>query len=115
MEAEYVACYEAIQEVVWLRNLISCFLVVKSISKLLTIYCDNTVAINFSQNNENSTCMKHFDVKYQFVIEKIRKHVTYIEHISMNCMPINPLTKGLTIGIYHDHVTSIGSAKSFVT
>ena len=45
---------------------------------------------------------------------KIREHITCIEHISMNKMLVNPLTKGLAVGIYHDHVINMGLAKSFV-
>ena len=94
MEAKYVTCYEATREVVCLRNLISGFPIVESISRPLTIYCDNTIVVIFSQNNKNSTYTKHFDVKYQFVREKIQEHITCIEHISMNKMLVNPLTKG---------------------
>ena len=43
--------------------------------------------------------MKHFDVKHQFVREKIREHITCIEHISTNKMLTDPLTKGLAIRI----------------
>ena len=65
--------------------------------------------MNFSQNNKNSTCIKHLDVKYQFMREKMHEHVTCIEHISMNSMLMDPLTKSLVIRIYH--VTNIGLAK----
>ena len=64
MEAEYVACYEATKEAIWLRNLISGFPIVESISRPLTIYCDNIATIVFSQNNNSSARTKHFDVKY---------------------------------------------------
>ena len=40
MEAEYVACYEATCQAVWLKNLISGFQIVESISRPLVIYCD---------------------------------------------------------------------------
>ena len=115
MEVEYVACYETIREVVWLRNLITClFIVVESILRPLIIYCDDTVAMSLSQNNKNFACTKHFDIKYQFVRENICEHVTFIKHISINKMLTDPLTKGLTIGIYHDHVINIGLAKPFI-
>ena len=114
MEAEYVACYEATREAVWLRNLIIGFPIIESISRPLTIYCDNTAAVIFSQNNKSSARTKHFDVKYQFVREKIREHITCIEYISTKKMLADPLTKGLAVGIYHDHVINMGLTKSFV-
>nr|KYP31272.1 Retrovirus-related Pol polyprotein from transposon TNT 1-94 [Cajanus cajan] len=70
MEAEYVACYEATCQAVWLKNLISSFHIVESISRPLVIYWDNTAAVHFSQNNRNFTRSKHFDIKFLFVREK---------------------------------------------
>ena len=113
MEAEYVACYEATREAVWLRNFISGLKIVESISRPLTIYCDNAVAMSFSQNNKSSACTKHFDVKYQFVREKVCEHQTCIEHVSTNCMLADPLTRGLAVKVYHDHVKNMGLAESF--
>lgn len=49
IEAEYVACFEATHQAMWLKNLISSFQIVESISRPLVIYCDNTVAMDFSQ------------------------------------------------------------------
>jgi len=56
---------------VWLKNLISGFQIVESISRPLVIYCDNTVAVHLSQNNKSSTRSKHFDIKFLFVREKV--------------------------------------------
>ena len=54
MEAEYIACYEATHQAIWLKNLIVEFGIVESISGPLTIYCDNSVVVCFSHNNKNS-------------------------------------------------------------
>ncbi len=50
MEAEHIACYEATCQAVWLKKLISGMLVIESISRPLTIYCDNAPVVCFSQN-----------------------------------------------------------------
>jgi len=81
MEAEYVACYEATCQAMWLKNLISYFKVVESISRPLVIYCDNTAAVHFSQNKKSSSKSNHFDIKYLFVREKILDFQTRIEHL----------------------------------
>ena len=52
MQAEFVACYEAITQAIWLKNLISGFGIVDSISKPLKIYYDNRSAVLFSKNNK---------------------------------------------------------------
>jgi len=113
MEAEYIACYEATCQAMWLKNLISYFKVVESISRPLVIYCDNTVVVPFSQNTKSSSKSKHFDIKYLFVTEKNLEFQTRIEHLATENMLANPLTKGLTIGVFQRHVTHMGLVKSF--
>ena len=113
MEAEHVACYEAICQAMWLKKLIFGFHIVESISKPLVIYCDSTVAVHFSQNNRSVTRSKHFDIKYLFVREKVREFQTRIEYTATGHMLAYPLTKGLPIGVYQRHVTHMGLVKSF--
>ncbi|RDY02667.1 hypothetical protein CR513_13846, partial [Mucuna pruriens] len=48
MEVEYVACYKVTRQAVWLRNFIFGFYLVESISKPLTIYCNNFIVVCFS-------------------------------------------------------------------
>jgi hypothetical protein len=45
MKAEYIAAYEAVKEVVWIRNFISELGVVPSVSSPMDLYCDNSGAI----------------------------------------------------------------------
>ena len=113
MEAEYVTCYEATCQAMWLKKLFFSFQIVESISKSLVIYCDNTTPIHFSQNNRSATCSKHFDIKYLFVREKVRKFQTLVEYTATGHMLADPLTKGLPIGVYQRHVTHMGLVKSF--
>ena len=113
MEAEYVACNVATCQALWLKKLIFGFHIVESISKPLVIYCDNTAAVHFSQNNRSATRSKHFDIKYLFVREKVRECQTRIEYTATGHMLADPLTKGLPIGVYQRHVTHMGLVKSF--
>ena len=64
MEAEHVACYEATCHVIWLRNFISALEVVHSISRLLKLFCDNSVAISLSRNTRSTSRSKHINVKF---------------------------------------------------
>ena len=114
MEAEYVTCYEATCQAMWLKKIFFFgFHIVESISKPLVIYCDNTTAVHFSQNNRSATRSKHFDIKYMFVKEKVREFQTRIEYTATEHMLADPLTKGLPIGVYQRHVTHMGLVKSF--
>ena len=113
MEAKYIACYEATKKAIWLKNFIFGFNLIESILKPLTKYCNNITTVSFFQNNKNSARTKHFDVKYQFVREKKRKHLTHIKYVSIDCILVNPLTKALTIEMFKRHVIRMGLIESF--
>ena len=72
MEAKYITCYEATRQEISLKNFISKFCLVESISRSLPIYRDNSTVVCFSQNNKTSKRSKHFDTKFMFVREKIK-------------------------------------------
>ena len=78
----------------------------------MTIY-NNADTMNFSHNNKSFTHINYFNVKYQFVREKIHKHHTCINHITTNCMLLDLLAKGLAVEMFQKHVISICLAKSF--
>ncbi|XP_047265761.1 secreted RxLR effector protein 161-like [Capsicum annuum] len=54
MEAEFVACFEATVQAIWLRNFISGLGLVDNIVRPLKIYCDKTAAVFFSKNDKYS-------------------------------------------------------------
>ena len=70
MKTEYVMCYEATCHAIWLRNFISAFEVVHSISRLLKFFCDNFVIVSFFRNTRSTSRSKHIDVKFFFVKKK---------------------------------------------
>ena len=47
MEAEFIACFEATSQAIWLSNFITGFRIVDSISRPLKVYCDNSAAVFF--------------------------------------------------------------------
>ena len=64
MYVEFVACYGASSQTVWLRNLILDLQVVDSISRPIVIYCNNNAAVLYSKNNKINTGSKHMEIKY---------------------------------------------------
>ncbi|PKU63193.1 Retrovirus-related Pol polyprotein from transposon TNT 1-94 [Dendrobium catenatum] len=108
MEAEFVACFDATIQGLWLRNFILGLGVVDSISKPLKIYCDNYAAVFFSKNNKYSKGVKHIELKYFAVKEEVQKQRVSFKHISTNFMIADPLTKGLPPKTFHEHVVRMG-------
>jgi hypothetical protein len=112
MQAEFVACYEATGQAVWLKNFIPGLRVVDSIAKPLTLYCDNQPAVFYTSNNKSSGAAKHIDIKYHVVKDRIQDQTISVKHISTKSMLADPLTKGLPPHIFRDHIASIGLLES---
>ena len=113
MQAEFIACYGAATQAVWLKNFISGLLVVDSIARPLRIYCDNSAAVFFSKNNKSSSGSKHLELKYLTVRDLVRKGEIEIEYISTELMVADPLTKPVRPIIFHKHVGCMGITESF--
>ena len=73
MYVEFVACYGASSQDVWLRNLISELQVGYSIFRPIVIYCDNNAAVFYSKNNKISTRSKHMEIKYFTINDLVKK------------------------------------------
>ena len=91
LEAEFVACFEAIVHANWMQNFISGLGLVDSIFKPLKIYCDNTEAVFCFKNDKYSKGAKHMELIYFSVKEEVQKHKVIIEHISTKLMIVDPL------------------------
>nr|AAV24758.1 putative polyprotein [Oryza sativa Japonica Group] len=108
MQAEYVACYEATGQAIWLKNFILGLRVVDSISKPLKLYCDNKPAVYYASSNKSSASAKYIDIKYHVVKEMIQDQTISVEYINTKLMLADPLTKGLTPVVFKEHVAGMG-------
>ncbi|RDX66209.1 hypothetical protein CR513_55043, partial [Mucuna pruriens] len=71
MATEFVACFEASNHGIWLRNFITSLWVVNGIKRPLKIYCDNDSTVLYSNNNRSSTKSKFIDIKFLVVKERV--------------------------------------------
>jgi hypothetical protein len=113
MYAEFIACNEAFGQAMWLKKFIPGLRVIDSISKPLTIYCDNKAAVFFSHNNKSSDSSKHIDLRYLIVRERVQDRTINLEHIGTKEMLADPLTKDLLPHIFEEHVAGMGLMESF--
>ena len=100
-----MACYKATFHAIWLRNFILALEVVHSISRPLKLFCENSTVISFSRNIRSTSRSKHIDVKFFFITEKVAKSLISVEHTPTISMLADPLTKGLPICLFQEHVT----------
>ncbi|GJS69130.1 hypothetical protein Tco_0701971 [Tanacetum coccineum] len=107
MMAKYVSLYNATCHAMLLRNLITRLKIVNSISRPLKIYCDNSAAVSFSNNNSSTRAILYLDTKYLFVHERVEEQRLCINHIKTHEMLADPLTKGLPPTEFQGHVAKM--------
>ena len=108
MEVEFVSCFEATSHGVWLKSFIFDLRVADSIERPLRLYCDNSVAVFFAKNDKCRSRSKHIDIKYLAIQERVKEKKVVIDHVSIELMIADPLTKGMPIRNFREHVTNMG-------
>ncbi|RDX82728.1 Copia protein, partial [Mucuna pruriens] len=101
---EFVACFEASNHGIWLQNFVTSLSVVDGIKKLLKIYCDNNLTILYSNNNRSSTKSNFIGIKFLVIKERVQNKQIFIKYIGTSFMLADPLTKELTLKIFHEHI-----------
>ena len=77
------------------------------IERPLKLFCDNKLAVLYSNNNRSSTKSKHIDIKFPVVKERVQSGQLSIEHIKINSIIVDPLTKEMPPKVFHEHTTRI--------
>jgi hypothetical protein len=106
MYAKFIACFEATNQVLWLKKFIPDLKVVDCIDKPLKMYCDNQPAVFYAHNNKSSKATRPIEVKYCIVKDKIQDQTISLEHIRTKDMLADPLMKGLPPSVFKEHLAS---------
>ena len=85
---------------------------VDSIQRLVKLYCDNQVVVQFVKNMNFSSRNKHIGVKYLLVLDKVEQGLIEVPHLPTQLMIADPLTKGISPGLFKEHVSSMGVLES---
>ena len=112
MYAEFIACYEATGQAIWLKKNIPDLKIVDCIDKPLNMYCDNHPAVFYAHNNKSSNATKPIEINYYVVKDKIQDHTISLEHIRTKNMLADPLTKGLRPTVFVEHIAVMGLRES---
>lgn len=91
-ESEYIALGKGIAEGCWVRNLL------KEIGlkcNSFVIFVDNQSAIHVSKNPEQHRKLKHIDLKYHFIRDKVRKQIVVLRYICTDRQLADIFTKCL--------------------
>jgi hypothetical protein len=93
MAAEFIACFEASNHEIWLKNFVTGPHILDNIKLQLKLYYDNSSAVLYSNNNTSSSKSKHIDIKFLVVKERVQSGLISIEHIGIASMLVDSLTK----------------------
>lgn len=113
MQAEFIALHEAVVHAIWLRNFLVCAKVVDSIERPITIFCDNSAAVFFSNNNKRSSMSKNIDTKYLKVREYVKEEKLQVSYIKTGQQLADPFTKAISVGAFQTHVSNMGLYQDF--
>lgn len=108
MQAEYIACYEATSQAIWLKNFITSLQVVESIERPIQTWNDNNFVVFFAKSNKRTSGSRHIKFEYLSVKEDVKEGLVKIDHIDTHSMVADSLTKGLPNGVFQRHVRNMG-------
>ena len=97
-EAEYMALFEAVREVLWLKTLIISLKI--ELNNPIKILEDNQGCISIANNPTCHKRSKHIDIKYHFSREQVENKLINIEYISTEKQLADIMTKPLPTARY---------------
>ncbi|GJW69294.1 hypothetical protein Tco_0123718 [Tanacetum coccineum] len=115
-DAEYIAAFDASKEVVWIRKFISGLGIVPIIKEPISMYCNNTRAIEIEKDDGVTKGARHFHAKVHYLRETIKMGDVKIEKIDTYDNLADPFTKALAFPKHFELTKNIGllPASSFM-
>jgi hypothetical protein len=105
-EAEYVGATPAVQEIIWLRDLLCELGITNTSPSPLNI--DNQGAVSLTHRAGDSNQMKHIDIHYHFICSHVKCRHIKVQYLPTDEMIADILTKNLS-HVKHDYfITKLG-------
>lgn len=95
-EAEYIALSQCVADCCWLTNIISEMKIVSEDKLCVHVFEDNQSAICAASNSEQPKRLKHIDIKYHFVQEKVCNGNIKLSYVCSENQLADFLTKPLS-------------------
>jgi hypothetical protein len=64
MYAEFIACYEATGQAMWLQKFVPSLRVVDHIERLLKLYYDNEPGVLYAHNDKKTKAVNHIIIRF---------------------------------------------------
>jgi transposase InsO family protein len=91
-EAEYIAAGSCCTQLLWMKQMLSDFGMSQG---SMTIYCDNTSAINISKNPVQHSRTKHIDIRHHFIRDLVEENIVNLSHVPTERQKADIFTKPL--------------------
>jgi hypothetical protein len=105
MEAEYMAAFALIQEICWLRGVMS--ELGFELEEPTRVYMDSQSAIDLANNPVHHKRSKHIAIKYHWLRQKIREMVVTLQYVPSPMQLADMLTKALAETIFEPLVDQV--------
>ena len=91
-KVEYIAVGSCCTQLIWMQKLLHDYGICQ---EHLTVYCDNTSAINISKNPVQHSRTKHIEIQHHFIRELVKNGTFTLEFIHTDDQKANLSTKPL--------------------
>lgn len=91
-EAEYIAAGSSCTQLLWMRQMLQDYGISQG---TMTVFCDNTSAINISNNPVQHSKTKHIDIRHHFIRDLVEDGAVSLEFIPTESQLADFLTKPL--------------------
>lgn len=105
-EAEYISLSQAMCEAIWLRNLLCEF--GSTFEHPVPLFEDNQSCIRIAEEPRDHRRMKHVDIRYNFMREKLQEGIFKILYVPTNEQTADIFTKPLPKGSFTFLRTKLG-------
>lgn len=106
-EAEYIALSLGVSEACWIRYFVHDFKLDNDFI-CVKIFADNQSAIKVSKNPEFHKRLKHVDIKFHFVRDKINNGVVTVNYLSTDNQIADMFTKPLSLYMFNKFRNQLG-------
>nr|GEU47207.1 hypothetical protein [Tanacetum cinerariifolium] len=115
-EVEYIAASEAGMKAVWIRKFISGLGIVPTINEPIRMFCDNSAALHFANEQGVQRGAKHYHTRYYYVRESIALGEIRFLKVHTDDNLADPFAKALSKGKLTQHARSmrLRLASSFI-
>ena len=104
-EAEYPACFYAIQDIVWIRQLHEDNDLKRT--RQTKVFINNRLACQLAMYRMHRQRSKHIQIKYQWVRDMVASKAIKLIHVSTTKQHADFLTKTLPGGVFWRHAVAI--------